>query len=294
MLFSRTTTCFAATLFLVSAAGCGHGGGAMLPSQGSGAPALRRIAPQKEYSILKMLKKQVVIGSTVDPKLHQLNPYGLSVAPSTAGDFQQGDLAVCNFNAKSNVQGTGYTIVALHPKPGSKPTLVSADKKVLLGCAALALGPADDIWAAAFADNDNPVLSASGKLEVNIKGKKFDQPVGTDLRAAHVGKPGVLRVERRQRVDRADQSRLEVYLRRDRERFRGESRQAGQHLRSVRVDLRREHRYALRRGRNEQHHRRVFEREHDSGRRNHRRKRTERASQGPRPPMRASSSRASR
>lgn len=60
MLFSRTTTGFAAILFLVSAAACGHGGGAMLPSQGSGETALSRIAPQKEYSILKMLKKQVV------------------------------------------------------------------------------------------------------------------------------------------------------------------------------------------------------------------------------------------
>ena len=29
--------------------------------------------------------KQVVIGSTSDPKFMQLNPYGLSVAPSTIG-----------------------------------------------------------------------------------------------------------------------------------------------------------------------------------------------------------------
>jgi len=41
----------------------------------------------------------VVIGSTIDPKFGQLNPYGLTVATSTAGDFTQGDLAVCNFNA---------------------------------------------------------------------------------------------------------------------------------------------------------------------------------------------------
>ena len=57
-----------------------------------------------------------MIGSTVDPKFHQLNPYGLTVAPTTDGDFTAGDLVVCNFNAKSNVQGTGFTIVALHPK----------------------------------------------------------------------------------------------------------------------------------------------------------------------------------
>jgi len=150
----------------------------MLPTQPAGTSAVSRIEPQIESSILKVLKKQVVIGSTMDPKLGQLNPYGLSVAPTTAGDFQKGDLVVCNFNAKSNVQGTGYTIVALHPKPGSTPMLVSDDKKVLLGCSSLALGPADDIWATAFAADDNPVLSSAGKLEVNIKGKKFDHPWG--------------------------------------------------------------------------------------------------------------------
>lgn len=177
MHFSRNIIIATSTAAALLAAGCGHSG-AMLPSQASGASASSRIEPQKEFSMLKLLKKQVVIGSTIDPKLGQLNPYGLSVAPSTAGGFQKGDLAVCNFNAKSNVQGTGYTIVALHPTPGSTPTLISDDKKVLLGCAALALGPADDIWATAFAADDNPVLSAAGKLEVNIKGKKFDHPWG--------------------------------------------------------------------------------------------------------------------
>ncbi len=177
MLFKRTTTSIVAATALLAAAGCSHG--AMLPAQlpGVQGSALTRTMPDKGTSILKMLKKQVVIGSTSDPKLQQLNPYGLTVAPATTGDFDQGDLVVCNFNAKSNVQGTGYTIVALHPKPGSTPLLVS-DSKTLLGCAALALGPADDIWAAAFAADDNPVLSASGKLEANIKGKDFVHPWG--------------------------------------------------------------------------------------------------------------------
>jgi hypothetical protein len=188
MLFSRTTTLVIAGAAALLAAGCSHGS-SMLPTQPAGTPALGRIEPQKESSILKLLKKQIVIGSTIDPKLGQLNPYGLSVAPSTAGDFQKGDLVVCNFNAKSNVQGTGYTIVALHPKPGSTPMLVSDDKKVLLGCSSLALGPADDIWATAFAADDNPVLSAAGKLEANIKGKKFDHPWGQIYAAPISGNP---------------------------------------------------------------------------------------------------------
>lgn len=163
---------------LAMAAGCSSNSNSTLPAATLpvAAPATG-IVREDDTSLLKLLKKQVVIGSTIDPKLGQLNPYGLTVAPSTAGDFTKGDLVVCNFNAKSNVQGTGYTIVALHPKPGSKPMLVS-DNKALKGCAALALGPSDDIWAADFSANDNPVLSASGKLEVNIKGKPFDRPWG--------------------------------------------------------------------------------------------------------------------
>lgn len=163
---------------LAIAAGCSSNSNSALPAGAPGAIAPGSVTVREDdTSILKQLKKQVVIGSTVDPKLGQLNPYGLTVAPATTGDFTKGDLVVCNFNAKSNVQGTGYTIVALHPKPGSKPLLVS-DSKTLKGCSALALSSSDDIWAAAFSANDNPIISASGKLEGNIKGSPFDHPWG--------------------------------------------------------------------------------------------------------------------
>lgn len=186
----------AAVIAGVVFAGCSHTG-TMPPTQSASGMAssasaessMSRPGAAKEYSILKMLKKQVVIGSTSDPKFKQLNPYGLTVAPSTTGDFTQGDLVVCNFNAKSNVQGTGNTIVALHPMPGSKPKLVSHDAKVLTGCDALALGPADDIWAAAFKSDDNPVISAMGALEVNIKGKPFDRPFGQAFAQPTTGNP---------------------------------------------------------------------------------------------------------
>ncbi len=161
----------------------------MLPSQGTAmTSATNSSMGEDNTSLLKLLKNEVVIGSTVDPKFHQLNPYGLTVAPSTTGDFAKGDLAVCNFNAKNNVQGTGFTIVALHPVPGSKPKLVSSSR-TLLGCAALALGPADDSWAAAFAANDNPVISATGSLETNIKGKPFDKPFGQIYAQPKSGSP---------------------------------------------------------------------------------------------------------
>ena len=100
----------------------------------------------------------------------------------------QGDLVVCNFNSKSNKQGTGGSIVALHPAPGSSPTHVSSDK-TLVGCDALALDAGDGIWAAAMLANDNPMLSSSGKLVENISGKPFDQPWGQTYAETKTGSP---------------------------------------------------------------------------------------------------------
>lgn len=177
-----------AAIAAMAASGC-HGA-SMIPAQsaGSAAQPLGQTLPDNSVSILKMLTKQIVIGSTVDSKFHQLNPYGLTVAPASAGDFKKGDLVVCNFNDKANVQGTGFTIVALHPKPGSKPLLVSSSK-TLVGCNALALSTGDDIWAAAFTANDNPVLSPTGVLEINIKGKPFDRPFGQIFAQPKGGSP---------------------------------------------------------------------------------------------------------
>ena len=176
----------AATAAVVTSACSMHGATGAVPATVPGMSD--SAAAATSVSVLKLLTKQVVIGSTIDPKFGQLNPYGLTVAPATDGDFTKGDLAVCNFNAKSNVQGTGFTVVALHPTPGSKPTLVSSSK-TLLGCAAIALGPSDDVWAAAFSANDNPVISATGSLEVNVKGPKFKGPWGQAFAQPSKGSP---------------------------------------------------------------------------------------------------------
>ena len=141
-----------------------------------------------DISVLKLLKKQSVIGSTVDPANGAQNPYGLTVAPATAGGLTKGDLVVCNFNAKSNVQGTGRSIVALHPVAKAKPTHVSA-LGALKGCDAIALDSADVMWGAAMVANDNPVIDATGKLITNIKGKPFTQPWGQVYAQPQSGSP---------------------------------------------------------------------------------------------------------
>src|SRR5215469_11945881 len=113
----RSHAALAATccLLALSSACSGHSqNGSMLPTTASstttqGASAAQN-GTQPDASILKMLPTQRIIGSTVDPKFHSQNPYGLSVAPGSGGGLTKGDLVVCNFNSETNVQGTGFTI----------------------------------------------------------------------------------------------------------------------------------------------------------------------------------------
>lgn len=128
-------------------------------------------------SILRRLNTTTTIGSTVDPLNGDQNPYGLDIAKSSAGPLAAGDLVVCNFNNAANVQGTGTTIVALHAQAGSTPTRIAQDAS-LLGCDALALAPNDNIWAAAFAANDNPIVTPGGVVVTTLPGGPWHHPFG--------------------------------------------------------------------------------------------------------------------
>jgi hypothetical protein len=178
---ARIAAAAAVAAFAVTA--CNAGGHTMLPSVPQASQPLNQTLGEDlspDVSVLKQLDKQAVIGSTVDPANGSQNPYGLTVAPLTAGKLTKGDLVACNFNAKSNVQGTGESIVALHPVPKSKPIHVSSIES-LDGCDALALDLDDTIWASVMVANDNPVIDSTGKLIANIKGKPFSQPWGQVL-----------------------------------------------------------------------------------------------------------------
>jgi len=55
-----------------------------------------------------------VIASTV-PGNGDVNPYGIFLVPSTVGNLVKGNLLISNFNANSNWQGTGTTLVQISP-----------------------------------------------------------------------------------------------------------------------------------------------------------------------------------
>jgi hypothetical protein len=60
------------------------------------------------------------VGSTV-PANGDVNPYGVVVVPASNGNLVAGNILVSNFNASSNRQGTGSTIVQI--SPGGTTTL---------------------------------------------------------------------------------------------------------------------------------------------------------------------------
>jgi len=63
---------------------------------------------------LSRFKTVTNVSSTV-PANGDLNPYGIVNVPRTEGALVRGDTLVSNFNAASNLQGTGTTIVQISP-----------------------------------------------------------------------------------------------------------------------------------------------------------------------------------
>ena len=78
------------------------------------------------------------IASTV-PKNGDVNPYGVAVAPVTAGRLVSGDVLVSNFNNHRNLQGTGSTIVEVSPS-GGVSLFASLDPNKLPGACPGGLG----------------------------------------------------------------------------------------------------------------------------------------------------------
>jgi hypothetical protein len=63
---------------------------------------------------LDTLPTQTQIGSTL-PANKDINPYGIAVVPRSSGKLVRGDVLISNFNAASNFQGTGTTVVEIAP-----------------------------------------------------------------------------------------------------------------------------------------------------------------------------------
>jgi hypothetical protein len=148
------------------------GGGGAVPSSSYNALGAQRLLntmgnaalPEDTTSILKKLKKNVVIGSTIDPKNGDKGPSGISVVPSSYSKLKKGQILLCDFENKAGDAGKGISVEVLDPTPGSKPATFAQNTKIE-GCRDVSISPAnDDVYASGFTSGVVAQFSPSGKL----------------------------------------------------------------------------------------------------------------------------------
>ena len=164
--------------------------------------------------ILDNLNTITTLGSTIDPNNNPAidptgsatNPYGLALAPVSAGPITAGDLVACNFNngpntvqgsPAPNTQGQGTTVVGLHPvasaNAGGNPYHI-AQSASLLGCSALSMFPDDSIAATAFSASLVPVVAPAGSVTSPFAADNLGMPWSSAYVAAANGQPAALYV----------------------------------------------------------------------------------------------------
>ena len=95
------------------------------------AVALQASAVLAAGSVIGGFSTITTVASTV-PANGDVNPYGIAVVPQTLGDLTAGHVLISNFNAASNLQGTGTTIVEISPG-GSRTLFAHVDADSLRG-----------------------------------------------------------------------------------------------------------------------------------------------------------------
>ncbi len=166
---------------LLATPACGGNGAVPSSAGANNAPAAvsdgSSIAPDDNTSILKKLKKDVVIGSTVDPKNGDMGSRALSQVHLSFGDLKKGQLLVCNFENSAGKAGNGTTIELLDPKPGSKPTTFVQSTKVK-GCDGDAVSAGDNVYGAGLSSGIVEKFSPEAKA-VKTYGAPIAEPLVT-------------------------------------------------------------------------------------------------------------------
>lgn len=125
---------------------------ATLPNTGVNEASLQTHArsaasrPSDNHSILKRLKRDVVIGSTIDPSNGDTAPRAISVV-SINYILEKGQLLVCNYDDAAGEAGAGTTIEVLDPVPGSTPVRL-AQSESIEGCDGTAIVGDNDVYGA--------------------------------------------------------------------------------------------------------------------------------------------------
>jgi hypothetical protein len=87
------------------------------------------LAAETGGDFLANTRHHTTVGSMV-PANGDQNPYGIVVAPVSAGKVQKGDLLVTNFNNAKNLQGLGTTIIDYNPTTKKVSVFAQLDPKL--------------------------------------------------------------------------------------------------------------------------------------------------------------------
>lgn len=149
------------------------------------------VAPAQSHDALGS-QTITVIASTV-PSNGDVNPYGIFLVPRTVGKLVEGSLLISNFNASSNLQGTGTTLVEIS-QSGTVGLFAQIDANTLPGTCTGGVGlttalavlrsgwvivgslPTSDGTAATAQAGCLLVLNASGKVIETIYGSLINGP----------------------------------------------------------------------------------------------------------------------
>jgi hypothetical protein len=127
-------------------------------------------------SILKLLTKNVTIGSTVDPTNGDMGPRAISVVQYNYGELKKGQVLVCNFEDSSGNAGNGTTIEQFDPVASSKPTTFFQNSKIE-GCDGDVIDAGDHVYASGFTSKIMVSIDQNGKLKKSF-GSPITQPLG--------------------------------------------------------------------------------------------------------------------
>jgi hypothetical protein len=134
-------------------------------------------SPADTTSILKLLTKDVTIGSTVDPANGDKGPRAVTVVQGSGGKLKKGQLLVCNFEDSSGTAGNGTTIEQFSPTASSKPTTFVQTSKIE-GCDGSAIsGYGGVTYATGFTSKAMVEIKDNGQLKKTY-GKPITQPFG--------------------------------------------------------------------------------------------------------------------
>lgn len=180
MPLSNARAALLAAGLILTVPACGGSGAvtsSVPPSNSDAAGSRASVAPPADTtSVLKLLTKDVTIGSTVDPGNGDMGPRAVTVVLYNYKTLKKNNLLVCNFEDSSGTPGKGTTIERFSPTPGSKPATFVQNAKIE-GCDGSAISGGDQTYATGITSNVMSWIDETGKLKKTY-GNPITQPLG--------------------------------------------------------------------------------------------------------------------